>query len=932
MQKPVARAAHNPLRFREDLKSPHRLLDVLDAARAGVDVTSRDLEVHLVVDRARDQHAARLCKRLQPRGDVDRVAGYTVVAPDDVAEVDADAQAHPLAWRKPRVLIGDGSLDGLRALDGVHGAWELRHQAVADAAEDAAVELAHERVEEGAPDRERGERAGLVGGHQPAVIDHVGREDGGNLAAVPDHGRLADRRGSIAPPRGRAGSSGEAALDLHDVRHAADGADQPREVGAVADLDFEQDGRMVALRRVHVDVTDVALFGGDAGRDLGEDAHAVYHLDQEARAEEVLRRLVLLPDRRNPLVLLLAERRDVRAVVAMDDDAAAAREVGDDRVVGYREAAARVADDETLGARDGERLRGHGIRAGVVVRQQAARDEAGKALAESNLLAQFLAVLQRERACDFVEAAGGQLLERQLEFLERLVQHAPAELGGLAALQVLEVLADRGACLRRHHEARPGGVRLRSLGGDDLHGLAVAQHRAQRHEAAVDLGGDAALADAGVHRVGEVHAARAARQAHDVTLRREHVDLVGEQVDLDALDELLGRALVQVHDVLQPLPRASLLRLAFLLPGLVLPVRGDAGLRQAVHVLGPDLHLDRRAVRAEQGGVQRLVAVHARDRDVVLETPGHRTVEAVHEAERAVALVDAAHDDADAEHVDDLRQRQVLAPHLHVDAVQVLLARLDTAVDTAAGERLAHRLHDLRQELALVAARALELALDDAVALGIERVKAELLELELDGVDAEAVGDRPVDVESLARHRAPLLGRHRRERAHVVRAVGELDHDDADVAHHRQHHLAEALGLRFLAALELDLVELGHAVDDLGDFLAELLLDLGHRGGRVLDHVVQDGGGDGGAVEVQVGEDVGDRDRVGDEGLAGLALLALVRSLRVLESLAHPLDLVGREVGLDLGRELTDPGSASSARQQSEDGRRVIHPGGRFAV
>src|SRR5688572_19394324 len=683
MQKRVARAADNPLRLRENLKSPHRLLDVLDAPRAGVDVARGNLEVYLVVDRARDQHAARLCERLQPRGDVDRVAGYAVPALDDVAQVDADAQAHQPAGRNPGVLVGDGALDGLRALDGVHGARELRHQAVADAAEDAAVELAHQRVEESAPDRERGKRAGLVGGHQPAVVDHVGREDGGNLAAVPDHGRLADRRGSIAPPRGRAGSSGEAALDLHDIRHAADGADQPREVGAVADLDLEQDGRMVALRRVHVDVADVALLGGDAGRDLGKDAHAVRHVDQQARGEEVLRRMVLLPDRGDPLVFLLAERGDVRAVVAVDDDAAAAREVGDDRVVGYGEAAPRVADDEAFGARDGERLGSHGIRAGVVVRQQAARDEAGEALAEPDLLAQLLAVLQRERARDLVEAAGGQLLERQLELLERLVQHAPAELGGLAALQVLEVLADRGACLRRHHEARPGGVRLRAPGGDDLHGLAVAQHGAQRHEAAVDLGGDAALADAGVHRVGEVHAARAARQAHDVALRREHVDLVGEQVDLDAFDELLGRALVQVHDVLQPLARTRLLRLAFLLPGLVLPVRGDAGLRQAVHVLGPDLHFDGRAVRAEQRRVQGLVAVHARDRDVVLEAPGHRPVQAVHEAERAVALVDAAHDDADAEHVDDLRQRQVLAPHLHVDAVQVLLARLDTAVDTA---------------------------------------------------------------------------------------------------------------------------------------------------------------------------------------------------------------------------------------------------------
>ena len=281
----------------------------------------------------------------------------------------------------------------------------------------------------------------------------------------------------------------------------------------------------------------------------------------------------------------------------------------------------------------------------------------------------------------FLEAARGQLLHRQLELLERLVQHAAAEFRSFTALQGLEVLADRGARLGGRDEARPGRVRLRAFRGDDLDGLAVSQHGAKRHEAAIHLRRDAALADARVHGIGEVDAGRAARQPHDVALWREHVDLVGEQVDLDALEELLGRALVQIHHTFQPLARAGLLCLSAVLAGLVLPVRRDARLGQALHVLGADLNLDRRAIRAEQRSVQRLVAVDARNRDVVLEAAGHRPVEAVHEAERAVALVDVADDDPDAEHVDDLRQRQVLAAHLHVHAVQVLLARLDATGD-----------------------------------------------------------------------------------------------------------------------------------------------------------------------------------------------------------------------------------------------------------
>ena len=68
-----------------------------------------------------------------------------------------------------------------------------------------------------------------------------------------------------------------------------------------------------------------------------------------------------------------------------------------------------------------------------------------------------------------------------------------------------------------------------------------------------------------------------------------------------------------------------------------------------------------------------------------------------------------------------------------------------------------------------------------------------------------------------------LLGRQVAERAHVVGAVGELDQDDADVARHREEHLAEVLGLLLLARGEVDLADLGDAVDQAGDLLAEEL-------------------------------------------------------------------------------------------------------------
>ena len=206
----------------------------------------------------------------------------------------------------------------------------------------------------------------------------------------------------------------------------------------------------------------------------------------------------------------------------------------------------------------------------------------------------------------------------------------------------------------------------------------------------------------------------------------------------------------------------------------------------------------------------------------------------------------------------------------------------------------------LCDELLLIAARALQLPFEHLVAVGIQGAKSQVLQFQLDGVQAEALRDGGVDLEGLAGDAAALDRGHDAQRAHVVHAVGELDHDDADVAHHRQQHLAEALRLRLLAVLELDLVELADAVDQFGDDLAEYRGDLGLGGRGVFDDVVQDRRHQGVGVHAQVRQDVGDRDRVGDVRLARDPLLAVVLFRAEFVGFADPLDLRGREIGLEL--------------------------------
>ncbi len=131
------------------------------------------------------------------------------------------------------------------------------------------------------------------------------------------------------------------------------------------------------------------------------------------------------------------------------------------------------------------------------------------------------------------------------------------------------------------------------------------------------------------------------------------------------------------------------------------------------------------------------------------------------------------------------------------------------------------------------------------------------------------MGDRRVDLERLARLLELLLLGQRLERAHVVQAIGELDQDDAHVARHRDDHLAVVLGLRLVARGERDPGQLRDAVDEARDLLAEALVDLRERRGRVLDGVVQERGAQRLGVEEHAGADQRHAHRVGDELLAG---------------------------------------------------------------
>jgi hypothetical protein len=206
------------------------------------------------------------------------------------------------------------------------------------------------------------------------------------------------------------------------------------------------------------------------------------------------------------------------------------------------------------------------------------------------------------------------------------------------------------------------------------------------------------------------------------------------------------RFILDVDQRLQPHRAQALCLLHLRTAALVEPVRGDALLGNRMHLLGADLKLDRGTQRAHQRGVQRLVAVGLRDRDVILETTGQGLEELMEHTHRHVALHLRADDDAKTEDVVDLREGQVLFAHLLVDREQCLLAAVDLHAEFGLREGLVDVVLDALDDVTPIATRLQHRLRERRLSPGSQVLERELLQLAVGLVEAEPVRDRRVDL------------------------------------------------------------------------------------------------------------------------------------------------------------------------------------------
>ena len=254
------------------------------------------------------------------------------------------------------------------------------------------------------------------------------------------------------------------------------------------------------------------------------------------------------------------------------------------------------------------------------------------------------------------------------------------------------------------------------------------------------------------------------------------------------------------------------------------------------------------------------------------------------------------HDDPKAVNIGHLRKAQVFVVHLAVDGVERFFAPGDAYLHAGALEhRFNFALHFVHQITAAAAGTGNGFA-DDRMPPGQQVAEAQFFELAVGSVQAQPVRNRRVDVQRFLRDALPLGARHLRHGAHIVGTVGQFDQDHAHVARHGQQHFAKRFGLGFLAAVELQPVQLGQAINQFSHRRAEALDQLGLADATIFHRVVQQRRHQGLGIEVPIGALGGDRNRVGDVGRTVLAQLAQVHLIGKTVSQTHLLQIRSRQV------------------------------------
>ena len=113
-------------------------------------------------------------------------------------------------------------------------------------------------------------------------------------------------------------------------------------------------------------------------------------------------------------------------------------------------------------------------------------------------------------------------------------------------------------------------------------------------------------------------------------------------------------------------------------------------------------------------------------------------------------------------------------------------------------------------------------------------------------IQAQAVGKGGIDIECLTGNLILFVGWLRLQCSHIMKSVADLDEDDADIVTHRQQQFLEVLCLGRGLFTEDATANLCQAINNLGNFRAEDVLDVVNGIVGILYDIVEQGRADAG--------------------------------------------------------------------------------------
>ena len=377
--------------------------------------------------------------------------------------------------------------------------------------------------------------------------------------------------------------------------------------------------------------------------------------------------------------------------------------------------------------------------------------------------------------------------------------------------------------------------------------------------------------------IGEVDGGGPGGQAFHVPVGGEHKHLIGKHIHPQGAHKLVRvGVLLALQQLAHPLELPLGAQPLVSHPLLILPMGGHAVLRRLMHLPGADLHLEGDALPAHHGGVQRLVVVGLGGADIVLEAAQHRLKHVVDAAQHVIAGGYVVHNHPKGVQIEDLVEGFALGVHFAVDGIDMLEPPVYPALHALLRQPLLdvglHVVHKAGVEGGDVG----QLLLYVVVAHRVQVLQGQVLQLPLQLLHPQAVGDGGVDLHGLQGLFLLLLVGLVLEGAHIVQPVAQLDEDDPHILGHGHEHLAQVLHLLVLPGGVLHPGQLGDALHQVGDLGGEQAGDVVVGGIGVLNAVVEQGGNDGVLVQLQLVDDLGHGDGVDDIGLPALAQLGPV--------------------------------------------------------